>query len=104
MNQETTKHWWLYVLKLEEGKWYVGITSQTPEKRLQEHLYGRKTYWTAKYPPIKIVQTVDLGGLDREAAEEYEKLVTRRYMKEKGVNKVRGGDLTQTDDYIVRFG
>lgn len=102
--QKTNRHWFLYVLKLQQDKWYVGITSQTPEKRLQEHLNGRKSYWTEQYTPIKIVQTVDLGDLDKEAAELYEKKVTREYMKAKGINNVRGGDLTQKNDYVVRFG
>lgn len=98
------RHWHLYVLKLEQGKYYVGITSQTPEKRFQEHLHGRKTYWTEKYSPIKIMQTVDLGELDEDSAKAYENKVTRKYMKAKGINNVRGGNLTQKEDYVVRFG
>lgn len=98
------KHWTLYVLKLEQGKWYVGITSQPPEVRFQEHLHGRKAYWTEKYPPQEIADSKYLGDLDYEAAKAYENKVTRRLMREKGVNNVRGGDLTQTSDYAVRFG
>jgi len=30
------KNWWVYVLRLEEGKYYVRITSQTPEIRMHE--------------------------------------------------------------------
>jgi predicted GIY-YIG superfamily endonuclease len=43
------KKWWLYVLKLERGKYYVGITSKTPERRFYEHktkyavLHGQKS-------------------------------------------------------------
>lgn len=98
------KNWWLYVLALQQGKYYVGITSQTPEIRFQEHLHGRKSYWTEQYPPIKIIQTVNLGDLDEESAKTYENKVTRKYMKAKGINNVRGGDLLQNSDYIVRFG
>lgn len=98
------KHWTLYILLLSEGKYYVGITSQTPEKRFREHLSSRKTYWTEKYPPIKILQTVDLGDLDFEAAKAYEDRVTQKMMKEKGVNNVRGGSLTDKSDLIIRFG
>lgn len=98
------KNWTLYVLKLEQDKYYVGITSQTPEKRFQEHLHGRKTHWTAKYPPIKIVDTKYLGDLSLEDAKDYENKVTRRYIKEKGVNNVRGGDLTDVSNYVIRFG
>ncbi|QQS69903.1 GIY-YIG nuclease family protein [Candidatus Saccharibacteria bacterium] len=99
----STKRWTLYVLLLEEGKYYVGITSQTPEKRFQEHLHARKSYWTEKYPPIKIIQTVDLGGLDREAALAYENRVVRKYITEKGINNVRGGDITTPNVLVARF-
>ncbi len=103
MSNDTTR-WWLYVLKLEQGKWYVGITSQIPEKRFQEHLHGRKSYWTEKYPPIEIADKKFLGDLNKQEAELYEKRVTRAYMQEKGVNNVRGGDLTDKSDYVMRFG
>lgn len=103
-SKDPSKNWHLYVLKLEQGKYYVGITSQSPEKRFNEHLHGRKSYWTEKYPPLEIIQTVDLGGLDLEAAKEYENKVTRKYMKAKGINNVRGGDLRAESDYVVRFG
>lgn len=98
------KHWTLYVLSLEQGKYYVGITTQTPEARFLEHLHGRKTYWTARYKPIEIIQKVSLGGLDEEASKQYENRVTRKYMKEKGINNVRGGDITMSSDLIARFG
>lgn len=102
--ENVQKHWWLYVLRLEESKWYIGITSQSPERRFQEHLGGRKTYWTEKYKPLEIYDQKYLGDLNLEEAEAYENKVTREYMKAKGINNVRGGDLVQKDDYIVRFG
>ena len=98
------KHWTLYVLRLTEHKWYVGITSQSPEKRFQEHLHGRKSHWTEKYPPIEIADRKFLGDLNLEDAKAYEDKVTRKYMREKGVNNVRGGSLIQTSDYTIRFG
>ncbi len=97
-------HWWLYVLKLEQNKWYIGITSQTPEKRFQEHSRGRKSYWTEKYKPISIADQKFLGDLSYDEAKAYEDKITRLYMRKKGVNNVRGGTLTQTSDFIVRFG
>lgn len=98
------KNWTLYVLRLEENKWYVGITSQSVERRFSEHLNSRKTYWTEKYKPIDIADTKSLGNLNLEEVKEYENKVTRRYMKAKGINNVRGGNLTDKSDYIVRFG
>lgn len=98
-------HWWLYVLKLEEGKWYVGITSKTPEDRLHEHRLGvRAAYWTKKYHPVDIELIEDLGVVNKEHAEKYEDKITRSLMKERGINNVRGGDLRDVDQYVKRFG
>jgi predicted GIY-YIG superfamily endonuclease len=103
MNNE--KHYWLYALKLEQGKYYVGITSKTPEERFKEHLSAfLAAEWTKIYKPIKIDQTVDLGVTTFEKAEEYENKVTRRYIKEYGFNNVRGGDITYRGSYVKRFG
>lgn len=105
--QKTTSemHWWLYVLRLEDGKFYVGITSKTPEKRMQEHLNGvRVAYWTAKHKPLEIIHAEDLGLIEKEMAERRENKMVRALMKQRGINNVRGGDLTSVDEYIQRFG
>lgn len=101
----TERHWWLYVLRLEDGKFYVGITSKTPEIRMQEHIAGvRAAYWTAKHKPIEILHKEDLGYIDESRAKNHENKMTRALMKQRGINNVRGGDLTSTEDYILRFG
>ncbi len=101
----TNVRWYLYILKLEHGKWYVGITSKTPEVRFQEHILKKRgAYWTMKYKPLKIELSEDLGVVSKEYAEAYENKVTRSLMKERGINNVRGGDLREIDEYIVRFG
>lgn len=92
-------------MRLEDGKFYVGITSKSPEERFIEHKLGKRAaYWTKKYRPIDIESYEDLGTVSREHAEEYENKVTRSLMKERGLNNVRGGDLTDVEEYIVRFG
>ncbi len=98
------KHYWLYILKLEQGKYYVGITTQTPEARMQEHLKGvRAAYWTIKYKPLKVLDRKDLGIMALREAEKYENKIIRLYMKKYGHNNARGGDLTDPEDYMVRF-
>lgn len=98
------KHYWLYVLKLEQGKYYVGITSRTPEARFKEHVNGfYAAEWTKVYKPIKIDQTVDLGVTTIEKTEDYENKVTRKYIKEYGFNNVRGGNLTYRGNYVKIF-
>ena len=99
------KHWHLYILRLEDAKFYVGITSKTPEIRMQEHLDGvRAAYWTAKHKPLEIIHQEDLGLIDKAKAEKRENKMVRALMKQRGINNVRGGDLTSVDPYIKRFG
>lgn len=102
---EIKRRWWLYILKLEGGKWYVGITSKTPEERFQEHTLGKRAaYWTMKYKPLEIELEEDLGIVTKEHAEKYENKITRELMKERGLNNVRGGDLRDAEEYTARFG
>lgn len=99
------KHYHLYVLKLEQDKYYVGITTKTPEIRFQEHLNGvRPAKWTMRYKPVAVIDTKDLGQMTKEEAEAYETRVVLKYMKERGVNKARGGDLTSEEDYALIAG
>ncbi len=99
------KRWWLYILELGHGKWYVGITSKHPNVRFEEHTLGKRAaYWTMKFKPIRIESYEDLGLVSREHAELYENKITRQLMKERGLNNVRGGDLRDTEEYIRRFG
>ena len=44
----------LYVLKLEEDKYYVGITRDLDE-RLSSHKEGEGARWTALYPPVEVL-------------------------------------------------
>ena len=98
-------YWTLYVLKLEQGKYYVGITSKSAQERLWEHQHKvRAAYWTMKYEPKEIILTKELGLITKEEAEKQENQAVREYLKKYGVNNVRGGDLTQTDDLVIRFG
>ena len=105
MTIKTKKHFWLYVLKLEQDKYYIGITAKTPEERFKEHQNGfMAARWTKKYKPLEIIDRKDLGLKTLEEAEAYENKVVRKYMKEEGYNNARGGDLTDEDDYKQLFG
>ncbi|MEZ6331114.1 MAG: GIY-YIG nuclease family protein [Candidatus Saccharimonadales bacterium] len=96
------KQWYIYVLKLEKDKYYVGITSQTVEKRYNEHKTGiRAANWTKKYKPVEIVHSRLLGIITKQDAEAIENKAVREYINTYGINKVRGGDITDTIDLFI---
>lgn len=102
---EKAKHYWLYVLKLKAGKYYIGITAKTPEARFKEHLSGfTGAAWTRKYKPIKIIDRKDLGVIDEAKAQAYENKIVRIYIKKYGIDSVRGGDIRVAEDLVAKFG
>jgi predicted GIY-YIG superfamily endonuclease len=106
MDENGKKHYWLYVLKLEQGKYYVGITTQTPEARFAEHIRGGRTsYWTANYSPLSIHDRKDLGTIAKKSAERFEDKVTVKYMRKYGSENVQGGRYTDRNDvFALKFG
>lgn len=99
------KHYWLYVLKLKDNKYYVGITTKTPEIRFLEHKNGvRVARWVALHPPLSIYDRKDLGTITETDAKTYENKVVRSYIKKYGIKNVRGGDLSYTEDLVIFFG
>lgn len=74
----------IYVLELENNKYYVGKTSRI-EKRFDEHLNGRGSEFTKKYKPNKIYKVY------KELSEFDEDNYTKKYMKIFGIDNVRGG-------------
>jgi predicted GIY-YIG superfamily endonuclease len=75
----------IYVLKLERGKYYVGLT-KNDFQRLDQHRDGYGAAWTKKYEPLSIVSVQ--SGLRASA----ENRITLETMKKYGVRNVRGGD------------
>ncbi len=99
------RNWTLYVLKLEDEKYYVGITTKTAEQRMQDHIDKRNSaYWTAMHEPREVIYKKDLGKISVRKARKVENRLTRDLMKQRGINNVRGGDLTTTEELVKRFG
>ena len=75
----------VYILKLEDNKYYVGKTNNL-RRRYMEHVSGkRSSAWTKKYRPIRIINTIpDAHCLDEDK-------VTVEYMMKYGIENVRGG-------------
>lgn len=95
------KLFWIYALKLENNKYYIGITSKkNPQDRIRAHgsFYGAK--WTSLNKPIETIKLKKLGYLDLEEAELIEQALTLKYVKKYGHNNVRGGNLNYSGEYV----
>ena len=78
----------LYVLQLQNGKYYVGKTADI-NRRYAEHKAGHGSAWTSMHRPIKIMEVRPLKD------EHDENNTTKDLMKKYGVDNVRGGSYTQ---------
>jgi predicted GIY-YIG superfamily endonuclease len=80
----------IYVLRLTNNKYYIGKSANILE-RIEDHIDGNGAAWTNKYKPIQILDIIP--NCDIEDENKY----TLRYMKEKGINNVRGGSFCQIE-------
>lgn len=79
----------IYVLKLQQGKYYVGKTNN-PVKRLEDHQNGLGSAWTKTYKVEKVEEIMDI---DTDTGKYFIELgVTLHYMKLYGIENVRGAD------------
>lgn len=80
----------IYVLKLENNKFYIGKTTN-PLFRLEQHLNSNGSAWTKLHKPINIVELIP--NCDEFDEDKY----TIKYMKQYGVDNVRGGSFCQIE-------
>ena len=80
----------IYVLKLEQGKYYIGKTNN-PQFRLKNHCDGNGSAWTQKYKPLKVIKIIP----NCDAYDEDK--ITRQYMDKYGVPNVRGGSFVKVN-------
>lgn len=90
------------MLKLENDKWYVGITTKPPQERFEEHRSNiRAAAWVRLHRPIELSSSKSLGRISSQLAKRRENYETLRLMRKYGINNVRGGEYTELDDYVV---
>lgn len=74
----------IYVLELENKKYYIGKTTN-PEFRIEQHFNSSGSQWTKKYKPRKVLEL--LPNCDNYDEDKY----TLKFMEQYGINNVRGG-------------
>ena len=82
----------LYVLELEHGCYYVGLTSDL-KRRFEQHCAGEGfgADWTTLHRPRRILRSICTGTHDEREALKIEDAVTVALMHQHGIEKVRGG-------------
>lgn len=77
----------IYVLQLQEGKYYVGATRKPLQRRLDEHQRQGATCaeWTKKYPLIRCIDYYETNDIHEETTK------TKNLMNQFGIDNVRGG-------------
>lgn len=78
----------IYVLKLENDKWYVGKTSNL-SLRIEDHVQGFGSVWTSKHKLLKIEQIYE--NCDSFDEDKY----VKKYMALYGIDNVRGGSYSR---------
>lgn len=90
----------IYVLALEEDKWYVGSTTRF-SRRMEQHASDKGgSVWTKRYKPLRVHKVY------RRVPQRYylglEAQVTAELMLEKGVNHVRGAMFAQAKQFTLQ--
>lgn len=89
----------IYLLELENGKYYIGKTNRPVKERFNEHKSGKGSDWTSLHKPIRILGT-KTWQVDAYDEDKY----TKKYMDKYGIENVRGGSYVSVKlpDYQVR--
>jgi predicted GIY-YIG superfamily endonuclease len=91
-DKRAVRNWTLYVLKLTDGHYYIGITARKDfMHRINQH-GGRLGAKVNRNKTIEeIVEVHPLGKMSGAAAEHIENDCMLQYRKKFGASKVRGG-------------
>jgi len=81
----------VYVLKLEQGKYYVGHTERDVSLRINEHFATGGSAWTMKYKPVQVLFVKQCSSVSDEDT------LTLETMKKYGWWNVRGGRWCQVN-------
>ena len=83
--------WIVYVLFLEENKFYIGFTSKNRlDTRLNEHYTGEGSEWTKIYKPILEAKPIIYFVASEIQAKRLELTTTLDYIENYGISNVRG--------------
>ncbi|MBB6154949.1 putative GIY-YIG superfamily endonuclease [Pseudomonas sp. JAI115] len=86
---------YLYVLELENGKYYVG-QAKDPDRRIRKHFNGSGSEWTRMHRPVRELSRQSLDDVDYRTGELAENELVLQLMRQHGYHNVRGGFFANT--------
>ncbi|HYE50488.1 MAG TPA: GIY-YIG nuclease family protein [Azospirillaceae bacterium] len=116
MQGDDVERAWLYILRCRDGRYYVGTTRDSVERRLAEHNSARYKGFTAKRRPVELVyaqpfqRITDAIAAERQVKgwrrEKKEALIARRFdlLPELARTAVRGGTAEDDPDGAAEYG
>ena len=78
----------IYILRLEDNKYYVGKTNNI-KKRIKQHKESYGSSWTKKY---KFIEMIDVIETNEHFLED---MYVKKYMNRYGINNGRGGSYSR---------
>ena len=82
----------VYVLQLQHGCYYVGVTLNPIADLVEAHLSGYGVEWTKIHQPLAILKQIECGNSLNSRI--YTDMYVKQYMLEFGIDKVRGGSFS----------
>lgn len=87
---------WLYVLELADGHYYIGMTLHIKD-RIKQHFSGAGAKWSRLHPPVKVIYKQKTEVFDYPSIRKKEDELTILYARLHGTDKVRGGEYCHID-------
>ena len=94
VSKKKRRCWWVYVLRLDGGYYYVGI-SRDVDKRFQRHLSGKGSVFTRRHKPVEVVERFSCENATEAEASVIEMKKVADYAMKFGFNFVSGGGYTR---------
>lgn len=89
----------IYVLELQNKKYYVGKTTQF-EKTISKVFRGKGSVWSKMFPPVKVIRTETIVLDNEDAIDIILNKITIETMMEFGWQNVRGGFFTNSNEIL----
>lgn len=96
-------NFYLYVLELEDDKYYIGI-SVNVEQRFETHKKQGKSAssFCKKYKPIRIIESIELPTKSLIEANKFEAELTWECINKYGYQNVRGWKFLSSDERVYK--